>query len=494
MPQNQATQASLTAHGLHNKSCLVDNLFVELWKQIGMKTLLARAGFKKRSGTPISDLVYLLMLWTWLKVDSIGMFARESLKAFSFAQKDALYGLMNREDLNWRRLHYQLAMQAVRSIKAKRESSAFVLDDSIKMRSGKRMPGVSSHFDHTSGRCVMGQQVLTLALSSPEGFVPLDNELYISKVKIQALNEPFKDGRSVVAKRHKAALQQTKPEMARDMIRRAMAFGIQALYLLADSWFGTKTMIRTALESGLIPILRMKKNAMKYRVTECEEGKSTTKEMDIKKIYQTCVRKQWEKIPGQRYEARAVDVELNLNEAKETPNWKKVRLLFVRSQDKQTNLLAGKHQWAVFLTTDTEMMPDRILELYAMRWAIEVYFKEAKQHLGFLKEQSTHYAAYVASIHLTSMRFCFLVIAQASHPEDKICDMRQLLSTNLNMITSAVQMWQVFRLVINGALNELKTLLGGNTDLVMEAIDQHVKNFFVQSLQLDELTLRLESQ
>ena len=29
-----------------------------------------------------------------------------------------------------------------------------------------------------------------------------------------------------------------------------------------------------------------------------------------------------------------------------------------------------------------------------MRWAIEVYFKEVKQHLGFLKEQSNHYAAY----------------------------------------------------------------------------------------------------
>jgi len=35
---------------------------------------------------------------------------------------------------------------------------------------------------------------------------------------------------------------------------------------------------------------------------------------------------------------------------------------------------------------------------YAHAWAIEVYFKEAKQHLGFLKEQSNHYAAYLASI------------------------------------------------------------------------------------------------
>jgi hypothetical protein len=51
-----------------------------------MPDLLARAGFKKRSGTPIGELVHLLMLWTWLKVGSIGMFARESLKTFSLAQ------------------------------------------------------------------------------------------------------------------------------------------------------------------------------------------------------------------------------------------------------------------------------------------------------------------------------------------------------------------------------------------------------------------------
>jgi len=37
-----------------------------------------------------------------------------------------------------------------------------------------------------------------------------------------------------------------------------------------------------------------------------------------------------------------------------------------------------------------------MLQIYSMRWSIEVYYKEAKQHLGFLKEQSHHYAAYVA--------------------------------------------------------------------------------------------------
>jgi hypothetical protein len=45
-----------------------------------MKALLNKAGFSKRSGTPIYELFYVLVLWVWLKKDSIGMFARESLQ------------------------------------------------------------------------------------------------------------------------------------------------------------------------------------------------------------------------------------------------------------------------------------------------------------------------------------------------------------------------------------------------------------------------------
>jgi hypothetical protein len=46
------------------------------------------------SGTPIYELVYVLVLWVWLKKDSIGMFARESLQHFTTAEKDALYLLV----------------------------------------------------------------------------------------------------------------------------------------------------------------------------------------------------------------------------------------------------------------------------------------------------------------------------------------------------------------------------------------------------------------
>lgn len=486
---------ALTADLLRDNGLLVDNLFADLWKQVGMKTRLNRAGFRKRSGTPVHELVYCLMLWVWLKVDSIGLFARESLQTFSSAEKDALYAALNREDWNWRCLHLDVAQQAVREMKASRQPKAFVLDDSIQIRHGKKMPGVSSHFDHTSGRHVMGQQVLTLGLSSAEGFVPVDSELFISAVKAQGLHQPFRDGRSVVAKRYRVAEQQTKPQMAGDMICRAQRAGIEADYLLADAWFGSKPIIRLADASLLTPILRMKKSAMKYRLTPFRQGQTTHRELDVKTLYQSCIRGQWEKVQGQPYQAKALDVELDLSASEDEPErWAKVRLLFVRGTASQDKTQAGKHDWAVFLTTDICLEPRRILELYALRWAIEVYFKEAKQHLGFLKEQSNHYAAYIASIHLAAMRFCLLIIAKSLHQASGIAEIRSQLSTNATSIDYAARLWQVFRALIAGALDELKSLLGERVTQVMEMIEQHVQSFFVQALQLDARTLRLEAR
>ena len=78
---NRATKIielpALTVDLLKAKGVLIDNIFASLWKEIGMKTVLSRAGFTKRSGTPMSDVMFSLMLWLWLQKDSIGMFARE---------------------------------------------------------------------------------------------------------------------------------------------------------------------------------------------------------------------------------------------------------------------------------------------------------------------------------------------------------------------------------------------------------------------------------
>jgi len=47
----------------------------------------------------------------------------------------------------------------------------------------RKWKGVSSHFDHVTGRHVRGQQLLTLGLATEEAFLPLDSSIYISQVK-----------------------------------------------------------------------------------------------------------------------------------------------------------------------------------------------------------------------------------------------------------------------------------------------------------------------
>jgi len=238
----------------------------------------------------------------------------------------------------------------------------------------------------------------------------------------------------------------------------------------------------------------MKKSKLKYRISDIIKGEIIQRDRDIKALYKHTVRKQWKKIPGQKYQAKVVDVELNLAHTdKEEAQWTHVRLLFVRGADQETKTQVGKHDWAVFLCTDTALTTTEILELYAMRWAIEVYFKEAKQHLGLLKEQSNHYAAYIASIHLTAIRFCLLVMAKQTQGFENITQIRQSLCRNSANISFAAKLWQVFRAIITGALDELKTILGDTVTLILETIETHIQCFFVQVLQLDLKTLRLET-
>jgi len=485
---------SLTADLLSEPQTQADNLFADLWRKLRMPILLHRSGFHKRSGLRASEVVYLLILWVWLRQDSIGMFARRPLRSFAEARKDTLYDFVAREDLNWRALHGRVAGEIYRGSQlGKSQRLAYVLDDSVKIRRGKKLEGVSLHFDHLTGRTVKGQQVLTLGLATEEGFLPLDSDIYISSKGVQGPKKPFSDGRSVEARRYRAACECGKPELARAMMERAQRKGLEADYLLADAWFGTKTMIKTALDLQLTPILRMKKNKMQYRLSTWEGGKKRIQLMDAKALYQRCVRKQWQRVKGLPYQVYSLEVELNLATDAKGEQWKKVQLLFTRGLSESQAAHGSKKSWALFLTTDTGLKPLEILEIYALRWGIEVYFKEAKQYLGLLWEQTETFASHIASIHTTAIRFCMLVYARLAGEAGRNCEVRATLTEQLGRLDFARQLWGCFRALISEALIGLEDRLGMAVESLMAAIDKRVQGFFVEALQLDEFTLQLEA-
>ena len=102
-------------------------------------------------------------------------------------------------------------------------------------------------------------------MATEEAFLALDSQIYISGTKARQLIAEHKDSRSAVGRRHAEATTHSKPHMAANMMKRAMRSGIEADYVIADAWFGTKAMMRTALGLETCAILRMKKSKMKYR-------------------------------------------------------------------------------------------------------------------------------------------------------------------------------------------------------------------------------------
>lgn len=494
---NPATQSpalpSLTADILSDPHLPVDNLLARLWNTMTLPTLLSRAGLSKRSGLPAPDVVYLLLVWVWLKASSIHLFSRTSLQSFTDSRKDVIYDFLKREDVNWRSLHLQVARKVWQDHQlGDCRIKALVVDDSVKTRTGRKMGGVSRHFDHLTGRSVKGQQVLTLGAATETAFLPLDQDIFISQKQVQAA--VFKENRSRAAKRYQQGRDLTKPELLALAVKRTLRAGFEAHYFLADAWFGNKPTLRMTEANQLTAIVRMKKDKTKYCYTTFEAGRKQKHRLTATELFRQAVRTQWDKLPGSRFQVKTIEVALNLaSQAADPDQWIKVRLLFVRGADKGSKPAAGKHDWALFLCTDPELSPQQILEVYALRWGIEVYFKESKQHLGLLKEQTQTFTSHLASISLTAIRYLLLLYA-ALEQGRKPSEVRADLSGGLMGLSFGQRLWTLFRCLINNTMESFREELGAVADQFMAALDEHISAFFRQALQLDSFTLQLEAR
>ena len=120
-----------------------------------------------------------------------------------------------------------------------------------------------------------------------------------------------------------------------------------------------------------------------------------------------------------------------------------------------------------------------------------MYFKEAKQHLGFLAEQTRTFVSHTASIHLRAIRYLMLVHAVSGGARIGQC--RADIEEQLNLMSFAARLWQIGAIICD-TLDELGDTLGCTAEALMKAFDEKVNQFFTKSLQLDAFTMRLEHQ
>jgi hypothetical protein len=464
----------------------------ELSEGIQRHSLVGRLGAaisrqRRPDGEPLCNLLCALLVWPLLKVKSLHCFCAELCQILA-GQVSVLYDFLGREDINWRGLSSGLARQVYRGNEiGVRSQRAFVVDDTSKARAGRKVEGTSCYFDHTEGRMRKGHQVLQLGLAGEKGFLPVEAQIVMGeKCAIEKpKDKPFKDQRSSAARDMRRAREQTKHQLFRDMLQRALRAGFSAAYALADAWFGCKENIRCCLDNELVGIFQMKRGNLAYQY----QGRSYT----ASQLYAKVQRRLQLKNRHARYKTASLIVSINLEVDNLKPDhWVEVRLVFsapVRANSTDT--------WVVFLCTDVTMKDSRILEVYALRWSIEVYFKEIKQNLGFLREQSGRYQLAYASVHLATLRYLLLFEAMLRNGQLTYGEIRDRETGRLQTLTYAALLWQLFRALIEGALKSLMTQLGRKVvRRVLDAIDQTVEEFLNNALHMssEQVLVQLDAE
>jgi hypothetical protein len=66
--------------------------------------------------------------------------------------------------------------------------------------------------------------------------------------------------------------------------------------------------------------------------------------------------------------------------------------------------------WTLLLTTDLSLSFAQVMELYQIRWSIEVMYKECKQYLRLGKAQNTDFYGQIADASLTLITYSILTL------------------------------------------------------------------------------------
>lgn len=457
---------------LEKEYTIVDNELEKSLDELGVFSKAHIFNLVKTKGFLLKHVMFSILIWPLLSVTSLHFFCGNRLSAYINGGKDVLYDFLKRQSINWRGYRFHIAKQFYKKHRLDKETvRAAVFDDTLKHRQGKGVSAVSSHYDHTIGRHVMGQQVLEMGLATPKAYASLDSQIYISDKKIQYGKKQLDDYRSAVGKDYTAARYQNKNQMLRNMLKRAIRAGIRFTHVIADSWFGNKENIKAVVSAKLTGIFRMKRGNLQYLLN----GKSYT----ATELY-ALIKRRMKKCKGTNYRTYALNVHLDLSDKKKKLELLPVRLLF------SSSVRQHKENWVVFLSTDTHLSTEEILEIYALRWSVEVYFKEIKQHFGFLQEQTGDYAVHYASVHLSAIRF-MLIAHNMLVSGDSFGAVRNKITKQLELLTFARLLWELFKALIYGVLDSLIDVISKSTiELIKQKISISITEFLENALQLDD--------
>jgi hypothetical protein len=354
----------------------------DFFNRFKIGTLLHRCGIRKRHGYGVRSLTEAIFILPFIGKNFFRGIASNEDLPFG---KDAAYELLKGSTYNWRRLLLSLGYSLFaffNRLTSECRESVLIIDDSPYERSRSKMVELLSRvWDHSAKRYMKGFRMLTICWSDGSSCLPLDFSLLSSSDEKKRIcgNQKSLDKRCCAYQRRKEAVTKST-EQLEAMVKRILAKGIHAQYLLMDSWFMMPVTIKTLVEH--IDVIGMVKRTPNIHYNYNGEH------IDVMAIYR-------------RLKKRRGKAKILASTKVGIKNGPMAKLVFVRDKRKK--------DWLVILSTDITLSDEDIVRIYGKRWDIEVFFKMAKQHLKLTKEiQCRDFDALIAHTTIVFMRYMFL--------------------------------------------------------------------------------------
>lgn len=357
----------------------------------------------KTKGYSIVELLTILISMPFEGINTVSSMYNSYIYRQRQAQKDAFYRLKNNPMINWRLIlilfvNKFLKITSENSVNnTNRSPKCLIFDDTLLPKTGILTEFISYVHDHVTKRFRLGFKLLLAGYWDGTSILPLDFSVHREKgqnkekpfgLKKKQLKGQCKKKRPKESPGYERSkeVDTSKVESLIKMFKRVIAQGLDVDYVLMDSWFTCKAVMDAIndVKNKSIDFIGM---YSKVKTKFGYKGGYYTYKQLINKLGKA---------------RRCKKLKLYYKQADVTLNGRCVKL-YMSKQGKNAN-------WRVFISSDTGLTFIKMIEIYQIRWSIEVLFKESKQLLGLGKGQSSDFDGQIADITLTMIQYLLLTL------------------------------------------------------------------------------------
>ena len=433
-----------------------DKGVLDFFKQFKIARLLRPFEIVKTKGYSISLLLQTMCIYR-LRGISIWAMQKTGIPGIFQGDENGLYRLMNNSKMNWRRLLISFAKQFMSITKANcdenNSTTCFILDDTDLVKTGKTIEGVGKIFNHVSHTSMLGFKLLLLCFWDGKSSIATDFSLHreagkkgnygMTPKELKAQFHKKRDKGTPGYKRAKE-LDEEKPKVAVLMIKRAVKNGMLASYVLMDSWFVSEFLIKSirSIKNGAMHVLGMCKLDMRKFTVYGKEMNST--QIIAKYSRKFCKY-------SRKFKSQYFTVVCDYKGVK-------VKLFYIKYHNSQ--------RWTLLLTTDLALKFARAMELYQIRWTMEVVFKECKQYLRLGACQNTDFDGQIADITIAFITHTILSLQRRFVAYETMGELFR--ETQQHLIE--LNLWERILEVFFKMLRQLLSILSFDVDQAIEKI------------------------